>query len=155
MQINKLFIFFLSISLTQNSSLLQAHPTTIPNPVGEITSEDKLHAALTSSTPTLVMGYMNNCSHCAMLKPAYEKLATEHRKIDFVKVNGQQHKMHNHVAQLTEGKKRIPGYPSIAFVKNGVITDLLIGGNRNQLEAKIAEFEKDLKSDWKKFKSNF
>ncbi|MFA5998633.1 MAG: thioredoxin family protein [Candidatus Babeliales bacterium] len=154
MQTNKLFIFLLSISLAQNLTYLNGHATTVPNPVGEITSEDKLHAALTSSTPTLVMGYMSNCPHCNTLKPMYEKLALQHRSIDFLKVNGPQHKMHTHVAQLTNGDKRIPGYPSIAFVNNGVVTDVLIGGNKNKLESMIADFEKDLKSDWKKIKKH-
>ncbi|MCX5924558.1 MAG: thioredoxin family protein [Candidatus Dependentiae bacterium] len=164
MQTNKLFIFILSLSLAQNLTYLNGHATTPPNPVGEITAEDKLHTALTSSTPTIVMGYMSNCPHCNTLKPTYEKLALQHRSIDFVKVNGPQHKMHTHVAQLTNGDKRIPGYPSIAFVNNGVITDVLIGGNKEKLEAMIVDFEKnltsgvkriekDLKSDWKKVKS--
>lgn len=152
MRTDTLLIFILSISLAQSWSYLHGHATTAPNPVGEITAEDKLHAALTSSSPTIVLGYMSNCPHCSTLKPVYEKLAAQHRKIDFLKVNGPQHKMHTHVAQLTNGEKRIPGYPSIAFVKNGVITDVLIGGNKNKLESMIADFEKDLKTDLKRIK---
>ena len=148
MQTNKRFIFLLSITIATVPTFLTSHATTPPQattpPIGavsEVTTEDGLHGALTSSTPTVVMGYMHNCTHCNALKPDFTMLAKKYPKINFILANGPNLIMHKRVAQLTDNAIKIPGYPTVVFINPAAsphqITDSLIGGNRQKLISKV------------------
>lgn len=134
---DKLFIILLSTITISNQSLLLAHATSNPNTIEEIAMEDTLFEALTNKKATIIMGYMNHCPHCAILKSFFEKLSTKYDNISFFIVNGPKLAFHKKIAEYSNNAFKIPGYPSIAFIKNGKITNVHIGGQTKQLEEKI------------------
>lgn len=125
------------IFLLQHHTAVISHPTTPPTTVEEVVMADELFKHLTSQRPTIIMGFMNNCPHCKSLTNFFETMPKKYNNINFVAVNGPKLSLHKEVAKLSENKFKIPGYPSIVFVKNGKITDLQIGGNPKTLEEKI------------------
>lgn len=125
------------IFLTQSGSTLIAHPIAPPTKVDEVVMADELFKHMTSQNPTIIMGFMNNCPHCKTLTKFFETLPKKYSKINFVMVNGPKLSLHKEVAKLSENKFKIPGYPSIVFIKNGKIKDIQIGGNPKTLEEKI------------------
>ncbi len=125
------------IFLVQHHATIISHPTTSPYQVEEVIMMDEMFKHLTSQKPTIIMGFMNNCPHCKSLTKFFETLPKKYGKINFIAVNGPKLNLHKEVAKLTDNKFKIPGYPSIVFVKNGKITDLQVGGNPKTLEEKI------------------
>lgn len=139
------FIFLFVIFTVYLNSQIFTHPTTPPHQVEEVVMMDEMFKHLTSQKPTIIMGSMNHCPHCKTLTKFFETLPKKHEKINFVMVNGPKLNLHKQVAEFSDNKFKIPGYPSIVFVKNGKITDLQIGGNPKTLEEKIKQLLKKSK----------
>ena len=134
---HKSHIFLFVAFLTQSCSILFAHPITPPTQVEEVVMADELFKHMTSQKPTVIMGFMNNCPHCKTLTKFFETLPKKYGTINFIVVNGPKLSFHKEVAKLSDNKFKIPGYPSLVFIKNGKITDLQIGGNPKAVEEKI------------------
>ncbi len=143
------FIFLLSIALVP--TFLMGHMVTPPaDLVREVSTEEGLHAALTSSTPTVILGYMDPCPHCASIKPYFSVLARKHPKINFITANGPKLIMHKKVAALTNNSIKIPGYPTMIFVYDGSIIGHVIGGNKQKLEKMVADMASTAKQSKKR-----
>jgi thiol-disulfide isomerase/thioredoxin len=125
------------IFLIQSESNLFTHPIAPPTKIEEVVMADELFKQMTSQKPTVIMSFMNNCPHCKTVTKFFETLPKKYNKINFVMVNGPKLNVHKEVAKLTDNHFRIPGYPSIVFIKNGKIKDIQIGGNPKTLEDKI------------------
>lgn len=138
---NRFFIFMFSMAFVQGNNVMLSHMLATPSRVNSITTEDGQHAALTSQKPTVIMGYMHHCPHCNHLKPIFDKLANKYPLISFVTINGPALNMHQKVAYLTNGTKKIPGYPTVVAIKNGKIVDMVIGGDKKKIETMIAKLE--------------
>lgn len=130
-------IFLFVTILIKHDPRLLAHPTVPPHQVEEVTMMDELFKHLSSQKPTVIMGFMNHCSHCKTVSKFFETLPQKYNKINFVVVNGPKLSLHKEVAKLSENNFKIPGYPSLVFIKNGKISDVQIGGNPKAIEEKI------------------
>lgn len=162
MHLKNNFIFLLSITIALVPKFLTSHATTAPTGiigevkniiegvVREVTTEDGLHMALTSSNPTVVLGYMDPCPHCSSIKPNLATLAKKYPKINFITANGPRLVMHKKVAALSNNTIKVPGYPTTVFVNNGNIIDHVIGGNKQKLDQKTSELAATLKQSKKK-----
>ncbi len=127
-----LFVTFLCLATPS----IQSHYTTPPNEhIPEITELQDLENILSNQQPTVIAGHMHHCANCTKFMKYFQNLPKKHPKIDFFTVNGPKLKLHDHVAKRS--KYRIPGYPSIVLIKNGMIKDVQIGGNEKTLEEKI------------------
>ncbi|MBP6892132.1 thioredoxin family protein [Candidatus Babeliales bacterium] len=122
---------------TQGGSNIFTHPITPPTKIEEVIMADELFKQMTSQKPTIIMGFMNNCPHCKTLTKFFETLPKKYTTINFIMVNGPKLNLHKEVLKLTNNQFKIPGYPSIIFIKNGKIKDMQIGGNSKTLEEKI------------------
>src|SRR3990167_9336212 len=127
----------LFVTIFAQSPTLHAHPVEPPNQIEEIVMADELFASLTSQNPTVIMGFMQSCSHCSTLKRHFETLPKKHREINFFYTNGPTLALHKETAKHSGNKFKIPGYPSIIFIKDGKIQDVQVGGNPKTLEDKI------------------
>lgn len=135
---NKSLVALFVIFFSQSPCFLHGHVTTPPSyDIPEISEkrEDILFAALTSKNPTIVTGYMNNCSNCKTFMKFLETILQKYPKVNFLIVNGPAVKLHEKIAQRSSFK--IPGYPSTAFIKNGIIQNVQIGGNPKTFEENI------------------
>jgi len=140
-------IFLLSMALTIIPTSLTSHVVMPPSDtaqelstlVHEVLTEEALFAALTSQTPTVVMGSMERCPNCSMFKPHYAALAKKYPKVNFVSVDGPKLVMHKKVAKLTNNSIKIPGYPTTVLVNEGSIIGHVIGGNKQKLETMVAD----------------
>lgn len=126
----------------QNFTLLIGHqiPTPPHSHIPEITQKSDLKTFLTEQKPTIILGFMNHCPHCNKLLKYFETLPNKHKKINFLIVNGPHVKLHEEVAKFKKDKHsnfKIPGYPSIIFIKNGKPIHLQIGGNEKTLDENI------------------
>jgi thiol-disulfide isomerase/thioredoxin len=140
-----LFVLFVTLFMT-NPSFLSGHGTTPPDLIQEITQVQDLRTILSNNTPTVILGHMNNCPHCKSLLKVFETLPTKYPKVNFFIVNGPALKLHEELGKFAKDTKlpvgpnnqfKIPGYPSIIFVKNNSPKDLQVGGNPKTLEEKI------------------
>lgn len=162
MQSKNKFIFLLSITFIAIPTFVASHATNPPTDtfheikniiegvVSEITTEDDLHAALTSSKPTVILGYMDPCPHCSSIKPHMKALAKKYPKISFATANGPRLVMHKKVSALSNSSIKIPGYPTTIFINNGQIVDHVIGGNKQKLDQKTLELAAASKESRKK-----
>lgn len=140
---NKSLVVLFVTFLSQSTYFLHGHVTTppgynipeIPKDRGNKYREDILFAALTSQNPTVITGYMNNCSNCKTFMAFLEKIFKKYPKVNFWIVNGPAVKLHEKIAERSSFK--IPGYPSTAFIKNGIIQKVQIGGNPKTFEENI------------------
>ena len=139
---HKLFVVLFVTLFVQNTAFLFGHVILPPNENSTITLTEDLYAALSSQRPTVILGFMDHCPHCKTLMPFFEKLEIKYPKARFFTVNGPQLSLHKLVAQLSDNKFKIPGFPSVVFVKNRKIVDLQIGGNKDTLEEKIKKLLK-------------
>lgn len=110
----------------------------------KITTGEDLLATLTSKKATVLMGNMQGCHFCKMVKPIFEKHAKKYSNISFYIVNGLTSFLINdkkqNLAQIVyekNNKIKIRGYPTFLFIKDGKIQDHLMGVNIEMLEDKI------------------
>ena len=136
------FLLLFVTIIAQSPSILQGHIIQPPphSSIPEITQAADLTTLLTSNDPTIILGYMNHCPHCNKLLKYFETLPAKYPKINFLTVNGPRLKLHEQVAKYKKDKDsyfRIPGYPSIVFVKNGKPVNVQVGGNEKTLDENI------------------
>lgn len=112
--------------------------------VQNITTEDGFLSLLDQSKPAVVLCSMDNCPHCQMISPIFEKKASLYKKVAFYKANGPSLHIHDHVQRETKGKFKIPGYPVFLFIKNKKIDNVLIGASKDKLDAAIKDFVSNL-----------
>lgn len=134
------FILFLNLSgytLTEAKS----------NKIQSIDTVDLFLDTLDSTKPTIIKTYSENCPFCTMIAPKFEKIASNqkyNKRISFAQANGKSLQIHKHVPAKSNGKYKIPGYPTFIFINNGNIVDLLIGGDEKKLLDKVDSFLKSL-----------
>jgi thiol-disulfide isomerase/thioredoxin len=93
----------------------------------EITSKNKkkVDALLKSKKPTILLFYMNGCSHCTALHPTWKEVATNFEKdkdIDVAEVE------FSSMGLLPENiRKSIAGFPTIQILKGGKATAEYMG----------------------------
>ena len=130
-----LFALFVTISFLATTPI-NSHYTTPPDEnIPEITQVQDLENILSNQQATVIAGHMHHCSNCTKFMKYFQTLPKKYRKVDFFIINGPKLKLHEHVAKRS--KYKIPGYPSIVFIKKGMIKDVQIGGNEKHLEEKI------------------
>ncbi len=139
---HRLPIFLFVVFLAQSYSVLISHPILPPDHIEEVVMADEVFKYLTSNHPTIILGFMNNCPHCKTLMNFFKTLPKKYDTINLVIINGPRLHLHTEVAKLSENKFKIPGYPSVVFIKNQKIKDLQIGGNPKILEEKIKKLLK-------------
>lgn len=128
----RLFIYILFFINYQS----QAHYTDPVSLIDEISTTDELHGTLLSQKPTIIELYSQNCPYCKMLSATFEDKAKKYRSINFLSADGKRLNAPKVINDFNNSI-RIPGYPSILFIKNGKIKDYQIGGNPKILEEKI------------------
>ncbi|MBI2344580.1 thioredoxin family protein [Candidatus Dependentiae bacterium] len=129
----KLLILFLPIINYQ----LQAHYTEPVSLIYEIPTSDELHGALESKKPCIIKLHAPNCPYCTMFSKTFEKSAKNNRKITFLSANGKNLNAPQIISNYTNGTIKIPGYPSILFIKNSKVVDYQIGGNDKIFQEKL------------------
>ena len=134
----KLLIYFFIFTNYQ----FQAHYTEPVSLIYEITTRDELHGALQSKKPTTIKLYSQNCPYCNMFSKTFEASANKHGNINFLSANGKALNVPEVIAGFTKGNIKIPGYPSILFVKGGTIVDYQIGGDAKTFEEKLQKILK-------------
>lgn len=130
-----LFVLFFALFAPHHQST-HTHAISEPSRIIELT-ELELKNALKNKQATVIVGTMNHCSHCNKLHAIFETLPEKYPMVNFFSVNGPEHKLHEKVKRESKEKFRIPGYPSIVFIKNGEIKNLQIGGNEKSLYENI------------------
>ena len=136
-------LLFLFVAIcAQSASNLQGHQVPPPphSTIPEITQGADLATLLTNTEPTVILGFMNHCPHCNKLLKYFESLPAKYPRVNFLTVNGPQLKLHEKMAKFEKDKEsnfRIPGYPSIVFVKNGKPVNVQIGGNEKTLDENL------------------
>jgi hypothetical protein len=131
------------VTIVFSSMFMQGHG--LGEPIHEVEesaiipeiSEAEAIIYLANQKPTVIMGHMKHCSHCTKLKKFAETLPAKYPQIDFFIVNGPETKLHKKVDDLSKSKFRIPGYPSIVFVRDGKIKHVQIGGHEKNLKENI------------------
>lgn len=110
------------------------------------TENDLLTSYLDSNKPAIIFCSMNNCPHCEMVKPAFNKIASQEKygHITFALANGPKLHIHEHVKRETDGKFKIPGYPVFLFIKDKKIKNVIIGADKDKLNDEIKSFNKTL-----------
>ncbi len=135
---NKLLIYFLLCSYGQ----FQPHSTEPVSLVDEITTNDELYGALQSKKPTVIKLYSQHCPYCNVFSKTFEKQAKNYRSMNFVSADGKKLNAPKIVGDFTNNTVKIPGYPSVLYIKNGTIVDYQIGGNPQVLEEKMQKLHK-------------
>lgn len=134
MNIKKKLLTYFLIGI---SCQIDTHYTEPVSLINEISTTDELYTSLESKKPTIIKLYSQNCPYCTMFNKTFEETAKKHRSINFISADGKKLNAPKVVADLTNGTIRIPGYPSILFIKNGKIIDHQIGGNPQVFDEKI------------------
>lgn len=140
--LNNSRIFLFVTIYIQSASWLIGHQILPPpkSSIPEITQPNDLKILLTNQQPTIIMGYMNHCPHCNKLLKHFETLPKKYQRVMFLITNGPHLKLHEEVAKFKKDKNnnfKIPGYPSIVFIKGGKPVNLQIGGNEKTLDENI------------------
>lgn len=114
--------------------------------ISPINTVDQLLDILDSKKPTIIKTYSERCPFCSMIAPTFEKIANQskYKAIAFHKADGKALEAHKHVSHKSDGKHKIPGYPTFIFIHKGNIVDLLIGGDEKKLTEKIEKFMKSI-----------
>ena len=135
---NKLLIYFLLFSYSQ----FQPHPTEPVLLVDEITTSDELHGALQSQKECVIKLYSQHCPYCNMFSKTFNDYAKKYRSMNFMSADGKKLNAPKIVGDITNNTLKIPGYPSVLYVKNGTIIDYQIGGNPKVFAEKIEKLRK-------------
>lgn len=141
------FIFLFFTIYIQAPSLLNGHmiPPPLENDISEITEANDLRILLTNPEPTVIIGYMHHCPYCKKLLQYFETLPAKYPRVTFCIVHGPHLKLHDEVAKFKKDKNsnfKIPGYPSIVFIKGGKPINVQIGGNEKTLDENIKKLLK-------------
>jgi len=143
MNISKnLFLVFLGFYLISSFNT-QTHYVEPIEIVEEINHIDDFYKDLSSRKPTIIKLYSQNCPHCKMFEKPFKEMATKYRSINFLSADGKKLNASQIIKDVTKNEIKIPGYPSILYIKNGRIIDYLIGGDPKKLEAKIKKLIKE------------
>lgn len=110
--------------------------------VEEIVLLDDLYKALNAKKPTVIKLYSKNCPHCKIFEKPFEETAKKYQSIDFFSANGKTLDASKIIKDITNNQIKIPGYPSILFIKNGKIVDYLIGGDPKKHTEKVKKLIK-------------
>jgi thioredoxin len=101
-----------------------------------ITTQAELNNFIKSQKPTIVKFFAEWCGPCRFLQPTYVSLAESNQDAaNFLEVNV------DSGADLARAYN-INSIPHIKFFKNGKEVDYMSGGNKTQLEKKVADFLK-------------
>ena len=142
----RLYITFTLLLTLQIPINLVAHPVKPITAAVELTTSEELHNALTSSQLSVIMLKMEHCPHCQTLSPVFEKYARKllGKPLTLYVANGPALQAATMIKNVTNNTVKIPGYPSIMYVKNGKVFDHQIGGNTKTFEEKIQKLTKNL-----------
>ncbi len=132
----KLFRVFFGLYLISSFNL-HTHYVEAIELVEEINTLDDFYKALSSKKPTIIKLYSQNCPHCKIFEEPFKETARKNRNITFLSADGKRLNASQIVKEVTHGKIKIPGYPSILYIKNGVIVDVLIGGDAKKHTEKV------------------
>lgn len=135
---NKLLIYLLLFNYSQS----QPHSTEPVSLVDEIATSDELHGVLQSKKPTVIKLYSQHCPYCNIFSKTFENQAKKHRSTNFLSADGKKLNAPKVVGDFTSNTLKIPGYPSVLYIKNGIITDYQIGGNPKVFEEKLQKLQK-------------
>ncbi len=118
-----------------------------PAPQGKkikvISTQDQLITILSSKKPTVIKFYMNNCSWCIKMNETFKRLSTEPQfaNVEFYEANGPELQAGMHVAQFSDNKYKVGGYPYFAFIKDGKQVGQQLGGCAPEvLKEKVTTF---------------
>lgn len=137
----KLFHVFFGLYLISSFNL-QTHYVEAIEIVEEINTLDDFYKALSSKKPTIIKLYSQNCPHCRIFKEPFKDTARKNRNITFFSADGKKLNASQIVKEITHNKIKIPGYPSILYIKDGVISDILIGGDPKKHTEKVKSLSK-------------
>jgi len=129
-------------SLTFTIYYTQAHYTEPVSLIQEIVTSDEFYGAIQARKPTIIKLYSEHCPYCSIFSKTFESVAKKHRNIQFFSLNGKKLNAPKVVSDFTKNSIKIPGYPSVLFIKNGNIVDFQIGGNPKVFEEKIQKYLK-------------
>jgi len=129
-------------SLTFTTYYTQTHYTEPVSLIQEIATTDELYGAIQATKPTIIKLYSEHCPYCSIFSKTFEDFAKKNKRIRFFSLNGKKLNAPKVVSDFTNNSIKIPGYPSVLFIKNGSIVDFQIGGNPKVFEEKI---QKNLK----------
>jgi thiol-disulfide isomerase/thioredoxin len=132
----KFFRLFFGLYLISTFNL-QTHYVEAVELVDEIALIDDFYKALSSKKPTIIKLYSKNCPHCKMFEEPFKETARKYRNINFLSADGKKLNAAQVVKEVTNGKIQIPGYPTILYIKNGAIVDMLIGGDPKKHTEKV------------------
>ena len=111
--------------------------TTKKEIIQTIKSSEDLVEQLTNQKATVIMGSMDGCHFCTVVKPTFKKYAEQYTEVDFFVTNGLKTNMYQSVKEATNDTIKIKGFPAFLFIKNGQIQDHLLGARIEELEKKI------------------
>jgi thiol-disulfide isomerase/thioredoxin len=142
MNISKnLFRVFFGLYLI-SSFHLQTHYVEPIELIEEIKLLEQFLDTLNSKKPTIIKLHSQNCPHCKMFEEPFKETARKNRHITFLSADGKRLNASQIIKEVTHGKIKIPGYPSILYIKDGVITDVLIGGDTKKHIEKVKNLTK-------------
>lgn len=125
--LNVFFLFYIIGSLN-----IQCHYVDNVSLVQEIITIEELFDALNSEKPTVIKFYSMHCPHCKMFEKPFEESAKKYKNITFYSADGKKLNAPKVVAEFTEKyikPIKIPGFPTIIYIKDGKIQNYMIGGN--------------------------
>ena len=137
MNISKKFFHVFLIFYTISSFSLKGHFVDQMLLIEEIELIDDLYTALRAQKPTVIKLYSKNCPHCKMLEKPFEETAKKYKKITFISADGKKLNAPKVVREITQDRIKIPGFPTILYIKDGAITDYLIGGDPKKHTEKV------------------
>lgn len=120
----------------------KAHYTDPISRVEQIETSDELHGQLSSKKPKVILLKSEHCPYCTIFAKTFEKAAEKHKSIKLLTADGKKLNAPKIVSDYTKEAIKIPGYPSILFIKNGKISDYQIGGNPTIFAEKLAKLLK-------------
>lgn len=125
--LNVFFLFYIIESFK-----LECHYVDKISLVQDIGNTEELLDALNSEKPTVIKLYSLHCPHCKMFEKPFEESAKKHKEIHFYSADGKKLNAPKIIAEFTEKydkQIKIPGFPTILYIKDGKIQNHMIGGN--------------------------
>jgi thiol-disulfide isomerase/thioredoxin len=155
MNISKKFFNVFLVFYTISTINVQAHYIEPMLQVEELMLLDDFYKALGAQKPTVIKLYSKNCPHCKMFEKPFEEGAKKHKNVDFFSADGKKLNASTIVKEVTHNKIKIPGFPTILYIKDGAIVDYMIGGDPKKHTEKVESLihgTKNSKKDTKKHK---
>jgi hypothetical protein len=88
-----------------------------------------------------------------MFEKPFEETAKKYRNIDFFSVDGKKLNAPKVVSEVTKNKIKIPGFPTILYIKDGAIVDYMIGGDPSKHAEKVKNLIGTIKNTKKTIKN--